>query len=230
MMYDAISQTIRGGEADETLPDWTIDALNDVIDGRSGVLGVRHPLGFVCLPLERSGDQGVCVHVWSDRLARAMPTTSATHAHSWDLVSYVLYGSVRNELISVEDAAAEPTHRLFEVHSDTDGDELRRTGRLVRRQGRTGESHRQGEVYTLPAGVFHETVADGEAATIALGQGRAGAVDQALGAFDTATHRIRRQLYDEDETAHAARLVLERLTAERPEPEPRDREDRCVGR
>src|SRR5205085_7589519 len=176
-----------------TVPRWAAHVLTDVAAGRSGVLGVRHPLGFVCLPLERTDDQGVCVHIRSDRLAHSENTTSATHAHSWDLMSYVLFGCLRNELVSVADARQEPTHRVFEVTTDRDADEIRRTPRLVRSRTSSSELLSGGDVYALPAGVFHETVPRGEAATVALGHGRPGATDLTLGAVDTVTHRTRRQ-------------------------------------
>lgn len=218
MMYDWLYRAMAGGAAEPAIPRWAAEVLSEVAQGRGGVTGVRHPLGFLCLPLERTSDQGVCVHIWSDRLANARATTSATHAHSWDLLSYVLFGNLRNELVGVADAQQGPTHRLFEVDSGGDGDEIRRTARLVRRGAATTEFLQRGDVYSLPAGVFHETVPQSEAATIALGRCRPGTVDLTLGGLDTDSHRTRRHLVGQDETAHSAALVLDRLTAL---PEPR---------
>ncbi|RKT83474.1 hypothetical protein SAMN05421805_10540 [Saccharopolyspora antimicrobica] len=210
MFYDALHRAMRE-EAGTALPRWTVDALSEVAEGRSEVAAVGHPLGFVCLPLERAGQQGVCVHVWSDKLISADPTTSATHAHSWDLTSYVLYGTLRNDLVGVVDAPEEPTHRVFEVCSGAEGDEIRRTPWLVRRRTEVSELHERGEVYSLPAGVFHETVPQGETATLALGRGHPGAVDLTLGSLDTGDHRVRRQRYGGEETAFAASVVAEKL-------------------
>jgi hypothetical protein len=221
-MYETIYRAVTSGAAERAVPPWTLDVLGEVAQGRGGIRAVRHPLGFLCLPLERTGERGICVHVWSDRLTHAEPTTSATHAHSWDLVSYVLYGTLRNELIAVTDEPRAPTHRVCEIGSDAEGDEIRQTPRLVRRETRASEVHHQGDVYALPAGVFHETVPEGETATIALGSGRPGAVDLSLGAVHTETHRIRRELCDRDETASVAGMVVERLVGQ-----PRSREDPC---
>ncbi|MGH3838491.1 MAG: hypothetical protein ACRDSF_22770, partial [Pseudonocardiaceae bacterium] len=66
-------------------------------------------------------------------------------------------------------------------------------------------------IYSLAAGVFHTTVVRGEAATVALGSSRPGIMDLSLGGIDRKTHRVRRQRCDRDETAHAARIVAERL-------------------
>ncbi|WP_052371395.1 hypothetical protein [Amycolatopsis taiwanensis] len=210
-MYETIYGALAGTAAGMNVPQWTIETMREVAAGRSDVRAVRHPLGFVCLPLERAGERGVCVHVWSAQLRAGQATTSTVHAHSWDLVSYVLYGRLRNELVDVADDLEAPTHRLCEVSSDAAGDEIRRTGRLVRRGGSVSEVHQRGDVYGLPAGVFHETVPEGETATVALGSGRPGAVDLALGGLHTGTHRVRRQLCDRHETAHAATVVLERI-------------------
>jgi hypothetical protein len=220
-MYDAIHRVMTGQAAAEAVPRWTLDALDEVADGRSELRAVRHPLGFLCLPLERAGERGVCVHVWSDRLASADATTSTTHAHSWDLLSYVLFGTLRNERVTVVDEPETPTHRLCEISSDPGGDQITPTFRLVRRAGSVGEVHHQGDVYRLPAGIFHDTITEGETATVALGSGRPGAVDFALGDLETGTHRIRRGLCESDETAYAAAMVIERL-AEVPEPRAED--------
>ncbi|HKS46792.1 MAG TPA: hypothetical protein VJT49_17105 [Amycolatopsis sp.] len=241
-MYDTIYRAVTGEARDRAVPRWAADRLGEVAAGRGRVLAVRHPLGFLCLPLERAGERGVCVHVWSDHVPHAGATTSTTHAHSWDLLSYVLYGTLRNELVAVTDEPDGPTHRVCEIESGGDGDEIRRTSRLVRRGGSVTEVHRKGDVYGLPAGVFHETVPVGETATVALGLGRPGAVDLALGDLHTESHRTKRQLCDHDETVYVAGMVVMRLAGsgqrppgvQPPDPAwgpasrpPRPREDPC---
>lgn len=211
MLYRTLYQAMRDGTAEPTVANWAADALAEVAAGRSGVRGVRHPLGFLCLPMERAGELGVCVHLWSTRLEQSHSTTSATHAHSWDLVSYVLFGELRNELIGVTDAPSAPTHRIFEVNSDQGGDEIRRTPRLVRGRPRSSEHFRRGEVYSMVAGEFHKTVPLAETATVALGCGRPGAADLTLGSVHTGTHRTHRQPADRELTVYAAGLVVERL-------------------
>ncbi|MBV9012735.1 MAG: hypothetical protein JO272_11920 [Pseudonocardiales bacterium] len=209
--YDSCYRAMRNGTAGRDIPRWAYDILGAVAQHRTSIVGVRHPLGFVCLPIERISEAGVCVHVWSEHLTRASLTTSAVHAHSWDLISYVLYGSVRNEIIDVVDAPENAAYRVFEVRSSKGIDELRKTPRLVRSEVRATELKSPGDMYSLPAGVFHTTVIHGEAATVALGSGRRGMMNFSLGEINTTTHRIRRQRCDHDETAHAARVVIEWL-------------------
>lgn len=209
--YDSFHRAMRDGTARLAVPRWASDVLGEVAQNPTSVVGVRHPLGFMCLPVERTGESGVCVHVWSDSFPRESPTTSPMHAHSWDLISYVLYGSVRNELIDVTDMVDEAAYRVFEIRSRGDVDEVRETPRLVRCEVRAAELNHQGDIYSLDAGVFHATVVQGEAATVALGSSRPGTMDLSLGGIDRRTHQVRRQRCDREETAHAARMVTERL-------------------
>jgi hypothetical protein len=215
MNHVAVDQAIRSGAAHRVVPALCRLALRDVAEGRREVLGVRHPLGFLCLPLYRDGVHGVCVHIWSALLRHAAATTSTVHSHSWDLASYVLYGRIDNVLVQVKDDPAGGTHRVFEIHSHGDADEVRATQRLVRYRAVRHELAGAGATYTMDAGTFHESVvADGqEAATVALGSVRT-AMDLSLGRPDTATHWVTRVRCDPRETAEAATLVLTRLGGE----------------
>ncbi|MBB5077244.1 hypothetical protein [Nonomuraea endophytica] len=176
--------------------------------------GVHHPLGFVCLPLERTGGDGVCLHLWSRRLPGAGSTTSQIHCHSWDLVSHVLYGQVRNVHAVVTDTpAAEATHQVFEVVSGDDGDRISPTPRTVRHSTGLVEVFGAGDTYTLPADSFHSSVVPegGEAATIALGSGRTGSRDLSLGPLGAPGHHVARRPLDDGERALAVQLVLTHL-------------------
>ncbi|WP_226900218.1 hypothetical protein [Nonomuraea phyllanthi] len=188
---------------------WALEALS-----AGGVAAVRHPLGFVCLPLERDGGEGVCVHLWSGLLAHAESTTSQIHCHSWDLVSHVLYGQVRNVHAVVSDAGADATHRVFEVVSGANGDRISPTGRTVRHATGLVEVFGAGQTYTLAADRFHSSVVPegGEAATIALGRGRPGGRDLSLGPLDGAAHHVARQPLDARESELAVRLIIAHLT------------------
>lgn len=206
-------RAMMDGPAKDATSRWVFAALCEISRGRWRVRATRHPLGFVCIPVERSGDHGVCVHVWNAGLPRAGLTTSTIHSHSWDLVSHVLYGNVRNELIDVADAPDDPMYRVFEIHSWGDVDEVRETSRLVRCEVSAAELNRQGDTYSLDAGHFHATTVTGEAATVALGTVRPAATDLSLGGIDLKTHRVGRQRCNPAETALAARVVMERLAS-----------------
>jgi hypothetical protein len=227
MRYDDLYGEITAGTAAATLPRWAWRVLGDIAGGRTPVNAVRHPLGFLCLPLERTGDLGVCLHIWSPDVQSVEATTSGVHCHSWELVSFVLYGSVRNTRAHVaETPPAGPdgaTHRLFEVVSKGEVDELKATGRTVRYIPGDTSTHGTGDVYTLPAGVFHSTFIEGgpDAATVALGRQDASSGNLSLGPLDTPSHETRRMRCDPDETARAALRSARRIEAAHPAlPEP----------
>jgi hypothetical protein len=210
--YETIEKAIHGHEAARAVPALCLPTLAKIADGKIPLRAVRHPLGFLCLPVQRKGRLGVCVHIWTTALPQAALTTTAVHSHSWDLASFVLYGVVGNAFMRVVDDSDAGTHRVFQVYSLDDADEMRATRRLVR----CVEQHRQfvraGRAYYLRAGNFHESMlgADPEAATVVLGRVST-APDLSLGAPDIPTHLVVRQHCGAQETAHAARIAIEKL-------------------
>jgi hypothetical protein len=214
MSYASVQQTMRAEDAEALVPRVCVKGLTEIIEDGSELASIRHPLGFVCLPVWREGEYGVCVHVWSSLLRSVHTTTSPIHSHSWDLTSFVLYGDVDNRVIQVDDDVA-GTHRLFEVHSNGDLDEIRATPRLVRWAEQGREVAGPGDIYRLGAGRFHESVVDVDrgAATVVLGQTRA-TPDRSLGGIDDTTHRVPRQRCSREETVRAAQIILDRLAAD----------------
>lgn len=191
-------------------PDAAVAAL---LAGRP-VVAIRHPLGFVCLPLARQTGSGICLHVWTSQVPRADLTTSPVHCHSWDLESTVLYGAVGNEQVYVAETTDRPTHRLFDVYSRGDIDEIRATDTLVRCSRGEIRVSRPGEIYRLLAGQFHNTVVpNNEAATLAVWTGRPGRTDRSVGPVDVPTHFQRRQHCGEDESVRTVRIVAKHLVA-----------------
>lgn len=216
-----------GPAARAAVPAWAISAMRGVADFSRPVLAVRHPLGFTCLPVERAGWVGVCVHLWSDQVDRAAPTTSQVHAHCWELTSYALFGRLENRIMAVADAGGsrdcrdEPgLHRVLEVRSEGGCDELVPTPRLVHCAPGRRQVIAAGDVYSVPAGAFHVThVPPGtEAATVALGRLVPGTPDWSLGPPGSLPHHVRRQQCDPGQTAAVARIILGRLLAATPCP------------
>lgn len=194
-LYSELSAAIGRGDG-ESITDWARALLDGIAAGAAPTTVVSHPLGFLCVPAHRSGDEGVCLHLWGPQWRRATLTTSPTHCHSWDLDSWVLTGVLRNQTVRLVDDADAPTHQVFEVRSSAEGDVLHPTGRLVRTEIDAVTTHRAGEGYTQRAGVFHQTLVpdpQGLVATVALGLTRPGGTDLSLGGLDTASHRTRRE-------------------------------------
>ncbi|MCE6998159.1 hypothetical protein LZG04_25665 [Saccharothrix sp. S26] len=208
-VYSELSAAIgrRDGEA---ITEWARGLLDGIAAGALATTVVSHPLGFLCVPAHRSGDEGVCLHLWGPQWRRAALTTSPTHCHSWDLVSWVLAGVLRNQTVRLVDEADAPTHQVFEVRSSPDGDVLHPTGRLVRAEVEAVTTHRAGEGYTQRAGVFHQTLVpdpQGLVATVALGLTRPGGTDLSLGGLDTGAHRTRRESCPPEVAAQVVRAA-----------------------
>lgn len=214
MDYADLAEAIRQGTAAELVPRWALELLRDIAGGRVELAAVRHPLGFLCIPAQRTGEHGVCVHLWAPGY-RPCLTTSQVHSHSWDLTSLVLYGTLHNQRVRVADVPGAATHRIFEVRSHGEVDELRATSRLVACEHEAPRPCGAGNVYLLPAGEFHCTVIPGsqEVATVVLGRSQAWAADLSIGPLHTGSHVITRSRCGTAETAWAAHLAAGRLEA-----------------
>lgn len=217
----ATAPDVAGRLTDTTGPDvrgLAIDVLR-ALCARTDPPGVAHPLGFVCVPLHRGADAGLCLHMWpAGSAGHAEPTTSEVHAHSWDLLSWVVCGCLGNQIIAVRDDTEHPTHRLFQVVSEAGGDELRATDRLVTCTPGRPEWTRAGRPYTIPAGSFHATATppDGHAASLVLARTRPGAADLSLGGLTLDSHRVHRQASPPGATLDVARAVLAQMLDETP--------------
>jgi hypothetical protein len=215
-IYSELHDAVQRDGASDDVRSRVAGVLDDVVEGRLAIRAVRHPLGFVCLPVYRQGADGICVHVWTDGWRTGELTTSTVHCHSWELLSQVLYGELSNQIIQVVDSP-DPTHRVFEVHSSAAGDTIRATGRVVRQQVTASSAYRAGDTYRLAAGVFHETVVPPArpTATVALGVTRPGTVDLSLGALRMPSHPVRREYCGREETVLAAAAVRRAVAGQR---------------
>ncbi|SCK44462.1 hypothetical protein H181DRAFT_03928 [Streptomyces sp. WMMB 714] len=217
MDYDEFAHVLREDGAPDGPRQAVTGVLEEIASGERELRAVEHPLGFLCLPLVRDGARGVCVHLFEQGTGAASPADTQMHAHSWELMSHVLYGRVSNVPVRVEDATSEPTHRVFEVHSDPAGvDELRPTARLVECLPGPEETSGTGETYTLPPGEFHSTVVarDEPAATLVLGRSLPGHTDLVLGPVHGGGHRTVRRLCGATHTERTVRTALRRVHGE----------------
>ncbi|MGW1076533.1 hypothetical protein [Streptomyces sp. NPDC002537] len=161
-----VIRALRNGNAEE-VGVWVQDALLAIVPERLPASAVRHPLDFVCLPLYRNGRSGLCLHIWPEAEEEMSPVV---HAHSWDLWSYVVCGTVFNQLMSVHDEIDEPEHRVYGATSAGGVDEIRATGRLVTCAPEVLQQVHAGQIYQLPSGLFHRSGHQGVTATIVLGE------------------------------------------------------------
>ncbi|MFD8726847.1 hypothetical protein [Streptomyces sp. NPDC059611] len=197
-----------------TAGDLAVSVLRAVAEGRRSLSAVRHPLGFLCLPVLRDGARGVCVHLFGAGSEGGEGDAPLVHAHSWSLVSLVLFGHVTNHSVRVVDDPVAPTHRVYEVRSGPDGtDEVRGTARFVRGVPDGFGHSTAGDVYVVRPGEFHATVVAGgrPAATLVLGETQPGSKDMSLGLLSGEDHRSVREICGREETAVAVRAALRRI-------------------
>ncbi|MFC4034431.1 hypothetical protein ACFO3J_23555 [Streptomyces polygonati] len=212
--FDTLHGMLRSGPARAAASGLAVAALRDIADGRRELPAIRHPLGFLCLPLVRDGLKGVCVHLFDG--GSGPGPEPLVHAHSWALTSLVLHGRVTNLSVRVRDRPAAPTHRVFEVHSEPDGaDEVRPTARLVHSEPLDLRRNGSGEVYTVQPGEFHATMVEGgrPAATLVLGRSLPGRTDLSLGPLHGGGHRSVRGACNRPETVSAVQTALRRINA-----------------
>ncbi|MEU6119086.1 hypothetical protein ABZ840_31675 [Streptomyces sp. NPDC047117] len=214
MHFHELEQQLDGPMAAAAATAYSARLLEQVSAGTLDVPVVHHPLGFVCLPVVRDGELGVCLHFFGHG-TDTEPGVEPHHAHSWDLTSHVLYGRVAHEPMDVVESG-EPTHRIYEVLSEADGrDEVHPTDTLVHGEPCPPHVCTAGETYRLPAGLFHASRADGPAATLVLGRSRPGGRDLSLGPVDARGRgrtTTRRRCAGAD-TSRLLRTALRRLHA-----------------
>ena len=58
MDYDNFHREVLGGTAGQAAPRWASGVLGEIARGGRNVAAMRHPLGFLCIPVDRTGDQG----------------------------------------------------------------------------------------------------------------------------------------------------------------------------
>ncbi|WP_261554622.1 hypothetical protein [Frankia tisae] len=181
--------------------------LEEIIAGRYEYPSFRHPLGFICTSLFRDSQSGLCLHLWPDGVVGGEP--SVVHAHSWDLRSFVLIGSLVNRVHQVDQQTA-ATQRVFEVVTDGEADTVTRTASLVTDVVIEERFVEAGSFYTLAAGLFHTSERRGSsvAATVVFGRRRMGVKDCFLGAADMQPVVARRPHCDATDALHAVHIAL----------------------
>lgn len=207
MSFHGLDGAVRSGSAALVRRILWTAYLAAVADGTRPLRAVHHPLGFLCLPVLRDADEGICVHVWTgpapDRLA-----TSNVHCHSWHLLSFVLDGTVHNQIVDLVDTADGPL-RVFVVNSAGGTDDIVPTDRLVDLKPAEPMSYHAGEFYEMDAGVFHASprLGAGPAVTVVLGRQRAGADNLTLAEPGARIRPSVRRLCSVEETRDLARRL-----------------------
>ncbi|MEU8659891.1 hypothetical protein [Actinoplanes philippinensis] len=212
MLYARLATAIKE-HGPERVWDEVTTILDPLAQGRTRLGAVRHPLGFICLPVVRDASpEGVCLHYWTGEDGANKPTTSPYHCHSWSLLSHIMVGSVGNQRL---DLVPGDRYRLFRANSGRDGDDreiddLEPTGQLTGIRTGDVEIYRAGETYELEAGAFHASVGTHAdvSVTLVLGSVVPDAEDISLGPVTLGRHRKVRTNLGPDEGRRIAGEIL----------------------
>jgi hypothetical protein len=206
--YARLESAIRNRAHEDVVEMVNRYALSQIAAGQSEVLAVRHPLGFACLPFYRVEQFGACVHVWPNKWQASKLTTSPYHCHSWHLLSYILYGSVGNQLVEVSEGTQ---YKAFAVTGENGTDHIVATGARMDIRVSEPDFCEAGDFYELAAGLFHASAMrdDGRpAATLVLGSHYPDRLDVTLGEPHIENHEVTREKFDAAQTAAIAELAM----------------------
>lgn len=210
-----VCDALRSGNDLAATRDWGIDLLWRTRRGAVDLPfpAVRHPLGFLCLPLHRSHPSGLCLHIWPGRADGSGREAGGTiHAHSWTMTSLVLVGEVVNERIDVR-ADGCPTHQILRVSRVGKIDALVPTGRRVAARIAARERLAESGRCTLAAGEFHRTTLPvaHRPVTLVLGEHRPRIRDYVLSGLRAKGHMAVRRACRSDDFRTAAAAALPAL-------------------
>lgn len=191
-----------------------MSVLREIARGRS-CDAFAHPLGFIYLPLLRMPDATLRLHIWPNG-RRVVPTgageVSPMHDHTWDMISHVIWGELRNVIVSVVEDADAPTHRVFEIHGDGAVDDIRPTDTVVRIVGEGEDKVSVGQTYRMGSDLIHRTEpGPGVVATLVAARRTSKRVERALGPLELHGYRSERQICPPRRVVAAAEAVLEAL-------------------
>lgn len=177
MPEGSVIRALQDGDA-TTVGKWARELLFSAAPEQLPAPAVRHPLDFICLPLYRCGEKGLCLHVWEEGGEVVSPVV---HAHSWDLWSYVWCGTILNQVMAVNDESESPEYRLYKAENVDGVDVIRATGSLVACTPEAPQEIQAGQIYRMASGVFHRSGHRGLTATIVLGEHHEGRDNLVLG-------------------------------------------------
>jgi hypothetical protein len=197
----------------QTLRALVRDTLELCLKDDPSCAAIKHPLGFLRVPIIRTPSTGLYVHIWTQLIDLPRPSTSAIHAHNWHLLSRVIAGTVTNQVFNAQESDNGDYH-LFEIlhHSET-VDELCSTGRLFRCINYSEDHYLAGDYYRLAANTFHTSTVTllADTVTLVLSTDRTSAIEYALDKSVRGTHLVHRKPCTRQELYAAVPILIERL-------------------
>ncbi len=186
----------------------------ECVAGGANLSAVYHPLGFVSVPLAKTGDTMLRLHLWDPEVGA---TPLPFHCHRWHLTGYVVHGHLQNKIVAALPANADPGDgtrlRVYREVVSQHSDEFERTDELVTPRVQSLEDVRAGQRYTMDAGLFHTTVnPSGQALVTIIMVSDRGAREMALGPVEgELRYRLQRSPCDVADVRERSARILESL-------------------
>jgi hypothetical protein len=210
-----IRTILAGKDSAGPIRNLLVDLLDGIGSGTRNFRAVYHPLGFVYVPLIREKDWSLRLHLWLAEETRMTTTFSPyqVHMHTWDLSSYVLHGSLQNQMIDAGQDQDGPQFRVFDIVGHGNESVISPTADVVRASVASTHSVHAGEIYRIPHSRYHTTLnpTGKDMITVALVERVPGTTERALGPLDGNRHTVTRRLCPAKDLAARASKAREVL-------------------
>lgn len=185
--------------------------LKKIISRPSEFEAVWHPLGFMHIKLNENQRKALRLHIWLKDSPKIDLPTSLMHNHNWNLMSYVLCGSIINHTLEVDYETSTPTHKIYEVFYIDQVNMLYPTNSIVTYKTVNSSYYESGNKYTIGAGDFHYTElgnSDDLTSTIVVADTVTTGPPKSLGPIASVSHRMERFRASAYEIEKAAKSIL----------------------
>lgn len=133
-------------------------SLKDILDIRTSLKRPfkKHPLGFYSCTLLEEDSYKIRLHYWDKLINEDMQSSELTiHDHIFNFKSWVMLGSIENIQYQEDDNG-----QIYNVYSGVYQENysiLKKTSKVLKIKKQSTNIFKNGESYTMSAGVLHET-------------------------------------------------------------------------
>lgn len=127
---------------------------------------IWHPLGFAMCRIGKWDSVSLRAHVWPADLGNQQKPAWLIHDHRFHLTSWVLSGGIENKEYDIDPSGSD--HVIYSASYDLDRSILNRTNISCSKELVRNESFREGQVYEVNSGVFHDSVSQPQCSSFTI--------------------------------------------------------------
>lgn len=140
------------------VPSKTNELINVLINESELYSPNWHALGFVHCKLATFSNGTLRLHIWPSQERHVQEQQYKIHDHIFSLTSYVVCGSIKNEIYKVELASKKlASTQCYEIEYVKDGAKLRATGNYYNEIKLSDSLINSGQHYTVVSGYLHQS-------------------------------------------------------------------------